>query len=247
MNAWLDVTVRHRGQVGMVHPRGSLTAKTATDLHRLLVTELLNTGRVVVDLDGFELGPQPSEVMIFPAALAKCGGWPAAKVALCRPDPQMTEALTALGVNSLVPVYHLLLEAQAEIDRRPDVVRRRTELPGNTLAPAMARHWVRDICPLWELDDELQHTAQVVVNELATMAVRHAGTTELILENGPNELRLAIRDTSLTAPPSRPQQYSIDPLQRQLGLRLKMLGNLTTAWGVDSASGGNTAWAVIAT
>jgi hypothetical protein len=230
----------------MIHPRGSLTLPAATELYGVVVNELLRTGRVVVDLDGFQLGPQPSHVMIFPAALAECGGWPAAKIVLCRPDPQMSHTLTACGVSSLVPVYHLLLEAEAEIDRQPPVVRRRTELPGNVAAPAAARQLIRDTCPLWQIDDDLQDTAQVVVNELVTIAVGRAGTAGLTLERGPGGLRLEIQDASLTAPPSRPQRHSIDPLQRELRLRLDLLGNLTTAWGVDVASDIKTAWALIA-
>ncbi|MGH3821569.1 MAG: hypothetical protein ACRDRA_01800 [Pseudonocardiaceae bacterium] len=246
MGAELDVTVRRHGQVAIVHPRGLLTWSTATELRRVVVKELLSTGRVVVDLDGFQLGSHPSEVMIFPAALAECGGWPAAKIALCRPDPQMRHALAARRVSSLVPVYHLQLEAKAEIDRRPALVRKRTELPGDITASATARHVVRDVCPLWQVDDDLQETAQVVVNELATVAVGRAGAAELTLERGRGGLRLAIQDACLTAPPSRPQPYTIDPLQRELALRLDMLGNLTTAWGVDIAPGGKTAWAIIA-
>lgn len=246
MDAGLDVTVRRHGPVAMVHPRGSLTLSIATELRRVVVKELRCTGRVVVDLDGFELGPEPSQLEVFSAALAECGGWPAAKIALCRPDPQMTHALAARRVSSLVPVYHLQLEAKAEIDRQPALVRKRTALPGDVTAPATARHVVREVCPLWHVDDDLQETAQVVVNELATVAVGRAGTAELTLERGQGGLRLAIQDACLTAPPSRPQRHTVDPRQRELGLRLDMLGNLTMAWGVDDTPGGKTAWAIIA-
>lgn len=219
---------------------------TATELRRVVVKELRSTGRVVVDLDGFQLGPEPSQLEVFSTALAECGGWPAAKIALCRPDPQMTHALAARRVSSLVPVYHLQLEAKAEIDRQPALVRKRTALPGDVTAPATARHVVRKMCPLWHVDDDLQETAQVVVNELATVAVGHASTAELTVERGRHGLRLAIHDACLSAPPSRPQPGTVDPQQRELGLRLDMLGNLTTAWGVDAASNGKTAWAIIA-
>ncbi len=238
----LDVTVRRHGQVVMVHPRGLLTLHTATDLWRVLVKELLGHGRVVVDLEGFRLGPQASWVMIFPTVLAECGGWPAAKIALCRPDTEMTEALATLGVPALVPVYHLQLEAKGAIDRRPDLVRMRTGLPGNVRAPATARRLIRDMCPLWQVDHDLQDTAQVVVNELLDVAIGPTGTAaELLLERGPLGLRLAVQDASLT----RPEEPSRDPLHRGMGLGLEMLGNLTTAWGVDVAPEGMTAWAVI--
>lgn len=242
----LDVTVRRHREVAIVHPRGLLTLRTATDLRRVLVKELFDSGRVVVDLDGFRLGPQASWVMIFPTALAECGGWPAAKIALCRPDAEMTEALKSRGVSALVPVYSLQLEAEGAIDRRPDVVRIRTGLPGNVWAPATARHLIRTMCPLWEVDHDLGDTAQVVVSELVGVAIGPAGTAaELSLERGPRELRVAVHDGPSTRP-RWPGDHSTYPLQRAAGLGLEMLGNLTTAWGVDVATNGKIAWAVIA-
>jgi GNAT superfamily N-acetyltransferase len=248
MDNGLDVTVRRRHSgVAMVHPRGYLSLRTATELRRILAKELLDHGRVVVDLDGFTVGSQQSWVMIFPAVLAECGGWPAAKMVLCRPDEQMTSALAACGVPTFVPVYHLLLEAQAAVDQRPDVVRMRTGLPRNLWAPATARQLIRDIYPLWQVDDELQHTAQVVVNELVDVTVGDAGAAAaLTLERGPGGLRLAVQDAPLLRAPYLPQSRLTDPLHRGRGLGREMLGNLTTAWGVDVASGGKIAWAVIA-
>jgi GNAT superfamily N-acetyltransferase len=248
MDNGLDVTVRRRHSgVAMVHPRGYLSLRTATELRRILAKELLDHGRVVVDLDGFTVGSQQSWVMIFPAVLAECGGWPAAKMVLCRPDEQMTSALAACGVPTFVPVYHLLLEAQAAVDQRPDVVRMRTGLPRNLWAPATARQLIRDIYPLWQVDDELQHTAQVVVNELVDVTVGDAGAAAaLTLERGPGGLRLAVQDAPLLRAPYLPQSRLTDPLHRGRGLGREMLGNLTTSWGVDVASGGKIAWAVIA-
>jgi anti-anti-sigma regulatory factor len=246
MHSELDVTVRRHGQVVIVHPRGYLNVLTATELRRILVNELRDHGRVVVDLDGFTAGAQSTWVMVFPAALAECGGWPAAKIVLCRPDPQMTSALTARGVPTLVPVHHLQLEAEAAIDERPNVVRRRTRLPGNVWAPAMARQLIRDTCPLWQVDAELQDAAQVVVNELVDVAVGDVGNAaELTLERGPRVLRLSVQDAPLSRPLHRPQERAPDPLHRGRGLGLEMLGNLTSAWGVDMASAGKIAWAVM--
>lgn len=235
-----DVTVRRHGPVTIVHPRGSLTLRTAMELRRVLVKELVNHGRVVVDLDGFQLGPQADWVMIFPTVLAECGGWPAAKIALCRPDMEMTEALTAGGVPAVVPVYPLQLEAKSEIDRRPDVVRMQTGLPHNLRAPANARQLIREMCPLWQIDHDLQDTAQVVVSELVDVTVGPAGSAaELILERGPQGLQLAVQDASS----SRLEELTIDPVRE--GLLGELLGNLTTAWGLHVAPGGKTAWAVI--
>lgn len=247
MDSELDVTVRRRGPVIVVHPRGYLSLRAATQLRQILVEALLDHGRVVVDLDGFTVGPQSAWVMIFPAALAECGGWPVAKMVLCRPDPSMTDALITRGVPTFVPVHHLQLEAAAAIDQRPDVVRKRTELPGSLWAPATARQLIRDVYPLWHVDYALQDAAQVVVNELIDVAVGPAAAAAaLTLERGPRGLRLAVHDAPPCRLPYRLPERRTDLLHRGRGLGLEMLDNLTAAWGVDVASNGKTAWAVIA-
>jgi hypothetical protein len=109
----------------------------------VLAKELTAHSRVVVDLDGLRVGRE-SSVTVFPAVLTQCGGWPSAKLALCRPDDAMVQALTARGVAALVPVYHLRLEAEAAIDERPPVVRIRLHLPFDTGSAASARRLVRE-------------------------------------------------------------------------------------------------------
>jgi anti-sigma regulatory factor (Ser/Thr protein kinase)/anti-anti-sigma regulatory factor len=242
MDSALDIAVYRHGQVVVVHPRGLLTARTAAELRRVLAGELRDHGRVVVDLDGLGVG-RPSCVMIFPAVLTQCGGWPFAKVALCRPNQEMAAALAARHVATLVPVYHLRLEAEAEIDRRPVVVRVRVQLPCDAATPATARRLVREMCPLWQVDDGLQETAQFVVGELVANAVEHACTgVGLTLERGPRGLRVAVRDASPVGFP-QPVERLTDSQGRVRGRGLELVGSLTTAWGVDVQPDGNTVWA----
>jgi len=129
---------------------------------------------------------------------------------------------------------------------RPDMLRMQARLPCDVWAPAAARQLIRDVCLLWQVDDALQDTAQVVVSELVGLTVGHASTaTGLTLERGPRGLRVAVRDAVPTGP-SRPEECSTDPPRRQgIGLGLEMLENLTTAWGVDVQPDGKTAWAEI--
>ncbi|MGH3777547.1 MAG: ATP-binding protein [Pseudonocardiaceae bacterium] len=243
MDSALDIAVHHHGQVVVVHPRGVLTVRTAAELRPVLAKALFDHGRVVVDLDGLAVG-RASCVTIFPAVLTQCGGWPSAKVALCRPDAGMAQALAARRVSDLVPVYHLLLEAAAAIDRRPPVVRVRIQLPCDTGAPATARRLVREMCPLWQVD-ELLETAQFVVSELVANAVEHACTdVGLTLERGPHGLRVAVRDASPVGFPGPVQRWT-DPLGQERGRGLELVGSLTKAWGIDVQPDGNTVWAEI--
>jgi anti-sigma regulatory factor (Ser/Thr protein kinase) len=128
---------------------------------------------------------------------------------------------------------------------RRDMVRMQTQLPSDVSAPAMARQLIREVCPLWQVDDELQDTAQVVISELVGITIGHSGTAAgLILERGPQGLRVTIRGTSPTGL-SRSDEHSANPPRRGLGLGLEILENLTAAWGVDIQPDGKTAWAEI--
>ncbi|MGH3697650.1 MAG: ATP-binding protein [Pseudonocardiaceae bacterium] len=246
MDTGLDIAVARHGQVVVVHPRGLLTVRTAAELREILARELTEHTRVVVDLDGLQVGRE-SSVAVFPAVMTQCGGWPSAKLALCRPDSAMTQALTARRVSALVPVYHLRLEAEAAIDSRPMLVRVRVELPGDAGAPASARRLVREMCPKWQVDDGLADTAEFVVSELVSNAVEHACTdVGLTLERGPRGLRVAVRDSSPVGFPG-PVQRSTDPLGQVRGRGLELVESLTTAWGVDVQPDGNTVWAEIST
>ena len=244
MDSALDIAVRRNERAVIVHPRGLLTVRTTAKVREVLATELTERSRVVVDLDGLQVGRE-SCVTVFPAVLTQCGGWPSAKLALCRPDPSMAHALTARRVTALVPVYQLRLEAEAAIDSRPMVVRVRVELPCEAGAPASARRLVREMCPKWQVDDGLVETAEFVVGELVSNAVEHACTgVGLTLERGPRGLRVAVRDASPVGFPG-PVQRSTDPLGQVRGRGLELVESLTTAWGVDAQPDGNTVWAEI--
>jgi anti-anti-sigma regulatory factor/anti-sigma regulatory factor (Ser/Thr protein kinase) len=244
MDSTLDIAVHQHEQVVVVHPRGLLTVRTTADLREVLAKELTEHSRVVVDLDGLRVGRE-SCVTVFPAVLTQCGGWPSAKLALCRPDDAMAQALTARRVTALVPVYHLRLEAEAAIDSRPPVVRVRAQLPCDTGAAASARRLVREMCPKWQLGEGVSDTAEFVVGELVSNAVEHACTgVWLTLERGPRGMRVSVRDGSPVGFPG-PVQRSTDPLGQVRGRGLELVESLTTAWGVDAQPDGNTVWAEI--
>lgn len=245
MGADLDVSVRGHGQVRVVHPRGMLNGQTGTELRRVLARVLLDHGRVVVDLDGFRLG-RASGVLVFPAVLDQCGGWPRARLVLCRPDQGMAQALAERRVTALVPVYPLLLEAEAAIERRPAVVRARTTLACDHDAPDVARRLVRDACPGWQVDAELQQIAELVVSELVDNTVKHARTAAaLTLERGHHGLRVAVRDTGSADGFSPAADGSTDT--RRLGRGLELVARLAAAWGVETHPVGKTVWAELST
>lgn len=243
MGAEFGVTVRGYGQVRVVQPRGTLTERTGAELRRILAKVLVDHGRAVVDLDGFRLA-RASCVAVFPAVLDHCGGWPKVRLVLCRPDGGMARALAQRRISALVPVYELLPEAAEAIEQRPALVRARTRLVCDDHAPDLARQLVRDTCPMWQVGNEQQQIAELVVNELVDNAVRHARTAAaLTLERGPRGLRIAVRDTASSDGLSRSADHSTDTRRRGRGLEL--VARLSTAWGVEMHPVGKTVWAEI--
>lgn len=243
MGAEFGVTVRGHGQARVVRPQGRLSERTGVELSRILVRIMLDHRRVVVDLDELRV-VRASGVTIFPAVLDRCGGWPRVRLVLCRPDQAMAQALAERRVPTLVPVCRLLSEADEAFELRPSVVRARTRLACDDHAPDVARRLVRDTCPMWHVDAELQQIAELVVSELVDNAVRHARTTAaLTLERGPRGLRIAVRDTASSAAFWAAADQPPD-LRRQ-GRGLELVARLTTSWGVEMHPAGKTVWAEI--
>jgi signal transduction histidine kinase len=74
-------------------------------------------------------------------------------------------------------------------------------LPPTPHAPRFARRLVDAMCTRWHLDGELRERAQVVVTELVSNAVEHAGSgIELIITAQHHVLRIEVCDDNDTLP-----------------------------------------------
>ncbi|MFB6845401.1 SpoIIE family protein phosphatase [Streptomyces sp. NPDC056373] len=141
----------------------------------------------------------------------------------------------------------------------PERARAHATLPGSSLAPGAARALVREALAEWaglglpgaeHLTDRLADDAALVVSELVTNAVVHAGTdveTEFRLEGGTG----GAPDTAVVVEvsdhhPSRaprggePETWHDTP---EYGRGLRLVGALSEAWGVTYRTGRKTVWA----
>lgn len=121
----------------------------------------------------------------------------------------------------------LMTEHQAELklDPAPD-------------APGRARDFVADTCRRWKVPSFLE-TGLLIVSELVTNAVVHAGTAlRVTLSLASGVLTVAVHDQA----PGMPR--IIPPEQRGLfgGRGLAMVADLADAWGVDAGRVGKTVW-----
>ncbi|WP_438293923.1 SpoIIE family protein phosphatase [Streptomyces sp. HUAS TT7] len=142
----------------------------------------------------------------------------------------------------------------------------RTSLPGNPLAPGAARRFIRAALADWaglgppvsgqlpEFSEQFTYDAAILVNELVTNAVVHAGTTVDVLcrlECGdgqePAALVIEVSDRHPSrAVRSEPHRARDEHAACEYGRGLHVVAALAECWGITYRSGLKTVWARLA-
>jgi anti-sigma regulatory factor (Ser/Thr protein kinase) len=240
-----EVAVRTDDRID--HPvlvvRGVLSsAADDVAVRQALETQLLDRGRVVVDLSQVTVATDPV-VGLFPAALAEAGGWPLARLVLARADVVTARILEAARIHLTVPVATTLDEATLLLDVRPPRVARDHRLPRHRTTPTLARLVIASACRDWELDDWLHDAAATVAVELVSNAVEHAGTGCLLqLTLDRRSLQIAVRDGRGVAEHDPRAGFAGDR-----GYGLPIVQGLSRGWGVTPHADGKTVWAMLDT
>ncbi|HET6815752.1 MAG TPA: GAF domain-containing protein [Mycobacteriales bacterium] len=113
------------------------------------------------------------------------------------------------------------------------------ELPADTSSPSRARAVVSDVLHRWHLS-ELEDAATLLVSELVTNGVRHAGTgMRLVLtRQSPTQVRVAVTDKAPAAE-VRPRDSDSGA---EGGRGLFLVEHLSSGWGSVSDGAGKTVW-----
>ena len=113
-------------------------------------------------------------------------------------------------------------------------------LPGATSSVPTARHFVESILTAWG-HPEHGWTAALLISELSANCALHARTDFTVrVELVGDQVRLAVTDGSRRAPAVR--NYGTEATT---GRGLRMVGQLSTEWGVELHDDGKTVWALI--
>lgn len=136
----------------------------------------------------------------------------------------------------------LVGEGAAHVCDHHDVVLTARTFDRDMHAPRAARRFVTWALESCERHDAVPATA-LIVSELATNAVRHAGSsfTVTVKLGGPAGVRVAVRDGSAAAPNRRVAHELAES-----GRGLQLVSELATAWGTDVDRAGKVVWAEIA-
>lgn len=122
-----------------------------------------------------------------------------------------------------------------------------TALPPEVDSPARARDFVRRQLIGHHLP-YLVEDVRLVVSELATNAMQHARTPFTVrLEQGLRDVVLTVRDGSTSTPVESRPRGTVDALSPG-GRGLVIVGQVSRAWGVTSATDGSkSVWATFTT
>ncbi|MFJ1959639.1 SpoIIE family protein phosphatase [Streptomyces massasporeus] len=139
----------------------------------------------------------------------------------------------------------------------PERARAHATLPGSSLAPGAARALVRAAVAEWtglglpgaeHLTDRLADDATLVVSELVTNAVVHAGTDvemECRLEGDTSDTAALVVEVSDHHPSRAPRGSEPETPHDtpEYGRGLRLVGALSEAWGITYRTGRKTVWA----
>lgn len=142
-----------------------------------------------------------------------------------------------------LPRFYPATEAGVgHVDDRPPRDRRDQSVPADPGASGEARRFLLETAGEWGLSPEVTEVAQLVVSELVSNAVEHAGTGSTItLELDDALLKISVRDGSTVQPVPRP----LDMVSFR-GRGLPLIDQVSEEWGILDHSDGKTVWAALA-
>jgi anti-sigma regulatory factor (Ser/Thr protein kinase) len=141
---------------------------------------------------------------------------------------------TTVDMLAEVCDLHSEVVARAPRPKSADVVRRFPRTPNSS---RFARQFVTDVLQSWGCQ-ELVEDAALVVSELATNAMAHAGSdfTVSLVASG-SVVRLIVGDASPTGPIY--QKAAVDAVN---GRGLSLVQDLSLGWGHEPVAGGKLVW-----
>jgi anti-sigma regulatory factor (Ser/Thr protein kinase) len=225
---------------------GSINLFTAPRVQRELLKDLAERPYAIVcDLSGVDVIDPVCSTVFSTVANHPSSDWPATAFLLCGARAGVAGELGRLAMPHFLPMYDSLENALDGVAARPPYLRDELRLAPTATAPAAARLYVRDVLQYWRLalpGQDVIDRAELLADELVTNAVVHARTSlRLRLELRGDLLHLGVHDAS----PRRLRLVPGDP-ESETGRGLRLVEQLTTAWGVHRGrDGGKAVWCTL--
>lgn len=211
------------------------------DLDRAIRLALAEAPRgVVCDLSAVQECGEPAALAVLASAGRHARDWPGIPLAMACPDAAVRAALGAHPLGGHMTVTSSMRLALSAVLRTSSPAVESLRLAPHPTAPRASRNFVSHTLLDWRLE-ELTATASLLVSELVTNAMVHAGTDiDLSLATHMRALRMTVRDHSAGLPLQPDARLDLH------GRGLAIVAGLSRTWGVlPTADGGKVVWAVI--
>jgi anti-sigma regulatory factor (Ser/Thr protein kinase)/anti-anti-sigma regulatory factor len=231
--------------VGVLRVSGTLDQVTGDALQHAVRRSLARQPeQLLIDVGLLHIG-DPLGLAAFGAVLGQTAEWPRVPIVLCGADGR-TEKAMATDPDCRRLTYAAdrdaaFAAAMAEAGARPDTSRIRVRLRPVPDACRQVRGLVAQACSTWCRSD-LAATAALIATELVANVVRHAHTTmEFTFGVRDGRVSMTVRDHSRRLP------KPADPAVTSAGGRgLRLVRDLSEAWGVHPVSDGKVVWTRLA-
>jgi anti-anti-sigma regulatory factor len=223
--------------VAVLRVTGTLDPITGDALHQAVLRSLAaQPERLLLDVSGLTIGDPPG-LSALGEVIAQTAAWPNVPIVLCGAGPDTEAAIAAWpGCHDVeyADDCDKALEAAGAGPAEPRIRVRLRPVPD---ACRQVRNLVGQACAAWHRAD-LTATASLIATELVANVVRHAHTTmEFTVGLQGGRLSMTVRDGSRRMPKpadSGPQDAG--------GRGLRLVRDLTEAWGVLAIPDGKVVW-----
>ncbi|GAA2352610.1 ATP-binding protein [Dactylosporangium salmoneum] len=251
----LRARVERRGDATVVRLDGVLDVDSSPSLRSAVLACLAAEPSMIV-LDVADLRHRDDVALtVLPALAQHAAAWPGSAMTLAAAPPQLASALDRMAVARLVPVFPTTDAALASAGtgrtataRHEPAERMRLTLQPMLDATAAARHLVGRACSRWGVE-RVRDVAELVVTELVSNVLRHAGTEmEVGVARDRRLLHISVRDHASGQPRlgGKPvTECEKGGELREDGRGLLVVSALTRAWGCTPVPDGKVVWATL--
>ncbi|HEY0001764.1 MAG TPA: ATP-binding protein [Actinoplanes sp.] len=229
--------------VAVLRVVGTLDLVTGDALQQAVRRSLANQPeQLLLDVAGMQVA-DPIALTALSAVICQTAEWPDVPIMLCGADRLTAKTIAdspdCARVSHLPDCDDALAEAGAHPASTPPQIRVRLRPVPD--ACRQVRNLVAQACTAWQRAD-LTSTATLIATELVANVVRHAHTTmEFTLGLRNDRLSMTVRDGSRQLPkPAEPGPTDAG------GRGLRLVRDLTEAWGVLPVTDGKVVWTRLA-